>query len=180
MNNPISSFSRFPTPADGVKVRELTDQQAELGGALAARRLWAAVRRSLRLASMNQSDAAAALRVNRSTISRAIQAPSNMTIDRAGRIARSAGYYLTVDLEPVSGGLALHSVTDQVASGTLKVIHTAPGNSWAFTRIDKGEVPKSFNVRTDLISNDSDEELKLEIVSSYSPKMSLRRAKFDE
>jgi len=176
MNDLISKLSVLPLKSP-TKPPVLTAQQADLGGSLAARRLWAVVRRALRSASMTQSDAACALQVNRSTISRAIQAPSNMTIDRAGRIARSAGYFLTFDLEPVSGGLVLRTVTDQVANGAVRIFHVAPENSWAFARVDQEKISTEFNSREERVKSHSDAfHIENTLPKNYSPKMNLRRS----
>lgn len=150
--NQISELTDLPltisTPSLDVDL-----EQANLAGGLAARRLWALVRLSLRRSRLGQSDVARRLGVNRSTVSRALASPSSMTIDRAGRLIRAAGYYIKFDLEPVTGHIALYKATDEVKAGsTISIRSIQDGDCWLFKRYSTNPVRRlDFSYNTAVV-----------------------------
>ncbi len=127
--------------------------QVELGGGVAARRLWSTVRRALRSKGLKPSDVSDAWGVSRSTISRSLSAPSNMTIDKAGRIARTAGFYLTIDLEPIDGAVAEDcEVHTSYSKGVLRVAKLYPDRLVLHAEMPRG--PTTAAVRMPLLSSE--------------------------
>lgn len=103
----------------------LSEVQLSAAGALARRRIHSAIRRALSAAGIRQSQLASILGINKSSVSRMLASPNNLTIENAGRILRAANYWLDVVPRPIEHvGDHANMVTKAGSTGlSYRIIH---------------------------------------------------------
>lgn len=112
---------------------QLDTGQIELAADLFKRRLWVAMRRALKQRGMSQVQAAHCLAMKPSTLSRMISGPTNITAEKASAIARSAGFYLSVNLEAVEASNTELKTVEMTRTDFVSIRNHQPGNCWTFT-----------------------------------------------
>lgn len=80
----------------------ITREQLDLAGAVARGRLHSLIRSTLARHGIRQQQLASMIGVNKSTISRMLSSPKNLTVENAGRILRALNCWLELRAEPIN------------------------------------------------------------------------------
>lgn len=110
--------------SDNTKIA--SKEEIELAGGLARRELYSTVNYLLSRSRLKQQEIADALGVNKSVVSRMLSQPRNLTIENAGRILGTLGYWLHFNPQPAGkiarGNLENEANQTQIhVSATLKM-----------------------------------------------------------